>query len=56
MKVPPDAFLSPALPCSGLPASIAEGRKSFPSGHSSFAFVTWGFVFLYLSGKLGTFR
>lgn len=55
-NIPPDAFHSPELACSGDPATIIEGRKSFPSGHSSFSFATWGFVFLYIAGKLGTFR
>eukprot|EP00092_Neocalanus_flemingeri_P001067 GFUD01001138.1.p1 GENE.GFUD01001138.1~~GFUD01001138.1.p1 ORF type:complete len:271 (+),score=24.12 GFUD01001138.1:65-877(+) len=54
--VPEDAFTSEYLNCSGNPAVVMEGRKSFPSGHSSFSFVAWGFVFFYLSGKLGTFH
>ncbi len=32
-----------------------QGRKSFPSGHSSFAFSAFGFCFLYLSAKMRTF-
>ena len=39
------------LHCSGNQAIIIEGRKSFPSGHSSFSFCSWGFVFFYLSGS-----
>lgn len=54
--VPHDAFSSADLPCTGDRETILEGRKSFPSGHSSFSFATWGFVFLYVSGKLGTFH
>ena len=38
------------LHCSGSQALIMEGRKSFPSGHSSFSFCSWGFVFFYVSG------
>jgi len=57
---PPEAFSggggAEELHCTGNPAIIIEGRKSFPSGHSSFSFCSWGFVFLYLSGKLGTFN
>jgi len=55
-QVPENAFSQAELNCTGLPDVITEGRKSFPSGHSSFAFATWGFVFLYVSGKIGSFH
>lgn len=32
-------------------ADIVDGRKSFPSGHSSTAFVGMTFMFLWLSAK-----
>jgi len=53
---PEDAFSGDTITCSGKHDTIMEGRKSFPSGHSSFSFAAWGFVFFYLSGKLGTFH
>ena len=53
---PPEDFSSEDLKCTGDPGTIIEGRKSFPSGHSSFSFAAWGFVFFYIAGKLGTFH
>jgi len=56
-NIPKDAFstTTPHLNCTGDPFEVTEGRKSFPSGHASFAFNCWGFLFLYVSGKIGTF-
>ncbi|XP_022832931.1 phospholipid phosphatase 5-like [Spodoptera litura] len=49
----PDGQVMPGLRCTGNPRDIIEGRKSFPSGHSSFSFCSLSFLSLWLCGKLG---
>ncbi|KAI0317159.1 lipid phosphate phosphatase 1 [Amylostereum chailletii] len=39
--------------CTGDPMNIRDGRRSFPSGHSSTAFVGMTFIVLFLAGKTG---
>ncbi|XP_035205083.1 phospholipid phosphatase 5-like isoform X2 [Stegodyphus dumicola] len=52
----PDGKGDLQLPCSGKNEDIIEGLKSFPSGHSSFAFASMMFCALYMCGKLQVFN
>jgi diacylglycerol diphosphate phosphatase / phosphatidate phosphatase len=52
----PDGVMNTEMRCNGDAAQVIDGRKSFPSGHSSFAFVSMGFLAWYLMAKLHIFN
>lgn len=46
---PDPKYLPSSVICTGAPKLVAEGRRSFPSGHSSSAFGGMGFISLLLT-------
>ncbi|KAL4711376.1 hypothetical protein ACJJTC_019217 [Scirpophaga incertulas] len=49
----PDGIPTEDLQCTGDPDDIMEGRKSFPSGHSSLSFCSLGMATAWICGRLG---
>ncbi|XP_049883477.1 phospholipid phosphatase 5-like isoform X2 [Pectinophora gossypiella] len=49
----PDGIETDDLQCTGDPDDIMEGRKSFPSGHSSLSFCSLGVASAWFCGRLG---
>lgn len=54
--VPDTSKAGNLIHCTGPIKLVMEGRKSFPSGHSSFSFCSMMFLTLYLAGKLQVFN
>lgn len=52
----PDGVYVENMQCTGIREKIIEGRKSFPSGHSTIAFSGLGYTSFYLFGKLHCFN
>lgn len=48
----PNGKITKDLRCTGINKDVMDGRKSFPSGHSSFSFCSLGFISIWLCGKL----
>lgn len=51
----PDGVMNSEMNCTGETYDVMDGRKSFPSGHSSFSFATLGFLSFYLIAKMRIF-
>lgn len=52
----PDGVMNSEMKCTGEYWSVMDGRKSFPSGHSSFSFAGLGFLAFYFIGKFKIFN
>jgi len=42
--------------CIGIPAVVAEGRRSFPSGHATIAFAGMSYLAFYIAGRCRLFH
>ncbi|GBP10020.1 Phospholipid phosphatase 5 [Eumeta japonica] len=51
----PDGTMTEDLHCTGDPAEVIEGRKSFPSGHSSLSFCSLTMCSAWVCGRLRVF-